>query len=63
MSTTNLKTAGSRFMVSPDGQHADWVHPAEVDARAPGWTDCTDMCDVEFDLLMEERRRPMPLAA
>lgn len=54
---------GSRFMVSPDGQKADWIHPAEIATRSPGWTDCTDMCDVEFDLFMEERRGPMPLVA
>ena len=57
----NLKQAGHRFMVSPDGQQADWIHPAEIDTRAPGWTDCTDMDDMEFELLMRERLADNPL--
>lgn len=56
-----LKQAGYRFMVSPDGRDADWIHPAEVATRAPGWTDCTDMGDVEFELTMRERLADSPL--
>jgi hypothetical protein len=57
----NLKQAGRRFMVSPDGQQADWIHPAEVATRAADWTDCTAMGDVEFELLMRERLAANPL--
>ena len=56
-----LKTAGYRFMVSPDGQQADWIHPAEVASRTPDWTDCTDMDDTGFELLMRERLASNPL--
>ena len=57
----HLKQADHRFMVSPDGQQADWIHPAEVATRAPGWTDCTDMDDMAFELLMRERLAANPL--
>lgn len=61
---STLQIAGNRFMVSPDGRNANWFHPAEIAARCPDWTDCTDMGDMEFDLLMEERRgKYPPLAA
>lgn len=54
------KYATQRFMVSPDGKHADWIHPAEVATRAPGWHDCTDMNDDEFNHFMAERRAMHP---
>lgn len=48
---TGLKAEGFRFLVNPDGKGCDWIHPAEVNTR-PGWTDCTDMNDAEFDAFM-----------
>lgn len=47
-----LKEEGYRFMVRPDRTAGDWIHPAEIVARAPDWTDCTDMSDAEFDLFI-----------
>jgi hypothetical protein len=57
---STLKSNGYRFMVSPTGREAAWIHPAEVAVRVPDWTDCTDMGDVEFDLFMAERRAAFP---
>jgi hypothetical protein len=54
MSVSTLKSQGYRFMVSQDRKNANWFHPLEVAARAPGWIDCTDMDDVEFDLFMTD---------
>lgn len=58
-----LKNDGYRFMVSPSGRDANWIHPLEVAARAPGWHDCTDMDDAEFELFMGELRAKFPLMA
>jgi hypothetical protein len=58
-----LKSNGYRFMVSPTGREADWIHPAEVAVRVPDWTDCTDMDDVEFELFIAERRAKFPALA
>jgi hypothetical protein len=58
MSTTNPN--GCRFMVSPDGRSADWTHPAEIAGRTPGWTDCTEMDDAEFNAFMAELRAKFP---
>jgi hypothetical protein len=60
---SNLKNAGYRFMVSPNGREANWIHPMEVAARAPGWHDCTDMGDAEFEIFMGELRAKFPLLA
>jgi len=57
----NLKQAGHRFMVSPDGKQADWIRPAEIATRAADWTDCTDLDDTGFELLMRERLAANPL--
>ncbi|HAV37430.1 MAG TPA: hypothetical protein DCX52_13940 [Massilia sp.] len=57
----NSPIADQRFMVSPDGRDADWMHPTEIATRAPGWTDCTDMDDVAFDIFMRERLEANPL--
>lgn len=54
------KDNGLRFMVSPNGKEAHWIHPLEVATRAPGWHDCTDMDDVEFDAFMAELRAKFP---
>jgi len=51
---STLKSQGYRFMVHPNRTNANWFHPLEVAARAPGWIDCTDMDDVEFDLFMAD---------
>ena len=51
---STLKSQGYRFMVSQDRKNANWFHPLEVAARAPGWIDCTDMDDAEFDLFMAD---------
>lgn len=55
--------ANHRFMLSPDGRAADWVHPLEVATRCPDWTDATDMGDAEFELLIDERMAANPLLA
>jgi hypothetical protein len=55
------KVADQRFMVSPDGQQADWIHPTEIPTRAPDWTDCTDLDDTAFEILMRERLASKPL--
>jgi hypothetical protein len=55
-----LKDNGCRFMVSPNGRDANWIHPAEITQRAPGWHDCTDMDDTEFDLFMADLRAKFP---
>ena len=57
---SNTNTNGCRFMVSPNGRDANWIHPAEIAQRAPDWHDCTDMGDVEFDLFMAELRAKFP---
>jgi hypothetical protein len=57
---STLKSNGCRFMVSPDGKHGDWVHPAEIAGRCPTWTDCTDMDDADFGVFMDERRAKFP---
>lgn len=49
-----------RFMLSPDGQQADWVHPLEVATRCPDWTDCTDMDDEQFQRVVSERQAVRP---
>jgi hypothetical protein len=54
-----LKTTGHRFLVSPDGMNADWIHPLELVSR-PGWTDCTDMSDEDFQNLVAERQAVRP---
>lgn len=57
---TSPKDNGSRFMVSPTGREGDWIHPAEIAQRTPGWHDCTDMDDVEFDLFMRDLYAKFP---
>jgi hypothetical protein len=57
---STLKSNGYRFMVSPTGREADWIHPAEISVRVPDWTDCTDMDDVEFDLFMRDLYAKFP---
>ena len=59
-----LREAGYRFMVNQTGREANWIHPADIAQRAPGWHDCTAMTDDEFDLFMAElRAKYPPLAA
>lgn len=60
---THPKENGARFMVSPNGREAGWIHPLEVATRAPGWHDCTDMQDVEFDLFMSDLYKQFPPTA
>jgi hypothetical protein len=50
------KAADDRFMLSPDGVGAAWVHPLEVATRCPGWTDVTDLSDEAFQRLVCERQ-------
>lgn len=50
---SHLKSQGYRFMVSQDRKESDWIHQLEV-ANRPGWIDCTDMDDAEFDAFMAE---------
>lgn len=49
-------TQQHRFMLSPDGQTGDWVHPLEVATRCPTWTDCTELSDEAFQSLVCERQ-------
>lgn len=56
-----LKAQGYRFMVSPNGREADWIHPLEVVTRAPGWHDCTEMDDAEFDHFMRGVLEQFPI--
>lgn len=53
-------TQDQRFMMSPDGMQADWIHPLEIATRAPGWIDCTDLDDEEFQRLITERQAARP---
>lgn len=52
-----------RFMLSPDGQTGDWVHPLEIATRCPDWTDCTDMSDALFEQIVTERQLAARIAA
>jgi hypothetical protein len=52
-----LKLQDQRFMVSPCGYLADWFDLAEIADECPGWTDCTEMGDVELQQFIERRMR------
>ena len=54
----SLKDAGFRFLVSRDRKKYDWIHPAEIEARAKDWIDCTDMDDAEFEEFMRNKNEP-----
>jgi hypothetical protein len=43
-----LEQEGFRFAVSPDRTQARWIHPAELAAVHPDWTDCTGFDDDQF---------------
>jgi len=51
----HLKLQEQRYMVSPCGYMADWFAAFEIADECPGWTDCTEMSDVELQQLMERR--------
>ena len=57
---STLRNDGYRFMVSPDGRDADWINPLELAARAPGWHDCTEMNDAEFDHFVRDLYAKFP---
>lgn len=44
-----------RFFLHEDGVRSQWRHYAE--APLPGWTDCTDMTDLEFEALVKQRQK------
>jgi hypothetical protein len=51
-----LSEQGYRYLVSPDKEIADWIHPAEVGKpEYEGWFDCTDTPDDEFDRFMADK--------
>ena len=52
-----------RFMLSPCGFYADHFHVDEIAIKAPSWTDCTDMGDVELNSLMVRRMAASKMAA
>jgi hypothetical protein len=54
---TTFTPADKRYMVSPCGYMADWFDVSEIADEAPGWTDCSEMSDVEIGQLMERRMR------
>lgn len=43
----NLRAQGFRLMVRKEFEQARWVHPIEARVMV-GFTDCTDMDDMEF---------------
>lgn len=48
-----------RFIVDPDRQQAVWCHPLDIQVCGPsGWTDCTEMGDLEFLYFMAHDRIP-----
>ncbi|WP_175585641.1 hypothetical protein [Caballeronia cordobensis] len=48
-----LAQIGFRFLVSPSRAKGEWHHRSAVaQLVAVGWTDCTDMSDVQFDEFM-----------
>jgi hypothetical protein len=55
-STMNhLKLQDQRFMVSPCGRYAETFEVHEIADKARGWTDCTDISEIEALQLMERR--------
>jgi hypothetical protein len=54
-----LKAQGQRFLLSPCGQTGKWVSPLELASR-PGWIDCTDMDDEQFQKVIAERLANRP---
>lgn len=50
-----VRIEDQRFMVSPCGYKSDWFDVSEIADEAPGWTDCTEMSDIETDQLMVRR--------
>lgn len=49
-----------RFLISPDGNRADWFHPDDIAARAADWTDCTDMSVEQIQQHVAERQAVRP---
>lgn len=58
---TPLKLHENRFMVSPCGYLADYVHTSEIAIKGPTWTDCTDMDDAQLNELMVRRMQASKL--
>jgi hypothetical protein len=60
MSST-ATTQQRRFLVSPDGMLADWVHPLDPkQPRHEGWIDCTDMDGEALQRFIAERQATRP---
>jgi hypothetical protein len=55
MRTDTLKLHEQRFMVSPCGFHARFVHADAIAANAADWTDVTHLGDAEVCELMVRR--------
>jgi hypothetical protein len=62
-SDTILKLHEQRFMISPCGFKADYVHVKDIAIQAPSWTDCTDMTDAQVNDLMVRRMNSSQKAA
>lgn len=52
-------TQPRRFLISADGVFLEQVAPTDL-ANYPGWTDCTDMDDEQFQRLVAERQAVRP---
>ena len=40
---------GCRFYANPERTEYRWLHPLEQPIFQPGWIDCTDMTDTQFE--------------
>jgi len=40
---------GCQYYASPDRGEYRWLHPLEQPLNYPGWIDCSDMDDAEFE--------------
>lgn len=52
-----VRIEDQRFMVSPCGYMSDWFDVAEIADECPGWTDVTELSDVELQQFIERRMR------
>lgn len=48
-----LKHDGYRFLVSPDGKKANWIHSLDTVTHA-GWHDCTNMTGAQVRDFVDE---------
>jgi hypothetical protein len=50
-----LKLQDQRFMVSPCGYLSGTFHVSQIADECPGWTDATELSDIEANDLMVRR--------